>query len=201
MTRTVTNDFLTEAEAVLCRPLLLYEGTFDPTVVRLANTARDVSWDSKTWLANGYLHVPEGGGESAELEPIGFEVVLSGVPSDLLSIVLGEARQGLPGNVWFGFFDSDWQVVDDPYLLWSGKFDTANINETPTGSVITLSYESDLADLDRPIELRWTHETQRHFYPDDLGFVYVPQLQDWDGFWGKSRAKVRKKKRKRREGK
>lgn len=196
MTRGVTSAWLTEAESELSRPILLYEGLFgNGIVLRLWNGIGDLSWDSKTWNGNGWFHGVTPPTEDEEVNASNMEVLLAGVPSATVSSILNGFRQGAQGKLWVGFIDSLGAVVD-PYLQFVGKLDTAEIRETVEQPMLTVVYESELIEMERPKEFRFNHETQRYFYPEDRGFEYVQRLQETPIFWGRTREQVLEKKEK-----
>lgn len=194
MTRGLTAGFIAEAIASTNRPVLFYEGVFITQTLRIWSGVGDIVWNSVTWLGNGYLGLFAGGNEIQETQATGIEITLSGVPQAILSLILQEINQGASGKLYFGFLNSAGAVIVDPYPLFSGKADSANISEGPTSATVTLAYETPLIDLERPKEFRYTKESQRVFFPTDQGFDYVSVLQDWSGFWGQQKNKPRKKK-------
>ena len=69
------------------------------------------------------------------------------------------------------------EIVADPYLAFEGRLDVPRITpgETP---VVAITYGSRLRDLERPRELRITHEDLQRLFSGDLGREYVAELQD-----------------------
>jgi hypothetical protein len=78
------------------------------------------------------------------------------------------------------------QVIVDPYLAFEGRLDIPSIQEDGDNSIITISYESRLIDLERSREIRYTHEEQTRLFPGDLGFEYVASMQEKEVLWGRS---------------
>lgn len=193
MSRGVTSAWLAQAEASSSAPIFFFEGAFANGVfVRLWTGIGDIAWDSKTWLGNGWLHNIIPYREDTEINASNMQIELAGVPASTISLVLGQTRQGATGKLWVGFLNSSGAVVD-PYLQFEGKFDTAEVNEGADGSVLTMSYESELVELERPKEFRFNQETQKYFYPEDRGFEYVQRLQETPIFWGRTREQVLKR--------
>jgi hypothetical protein len=75
-------------------------------------------------------------------------------------------------------------VVGTPYLAFSGRLDVPVIDEAGDTATISISYESRLADLDRPRIRRYTDQDQRAEYPNDGGLRYIAGLQDKQVTWG-----------------
>lgn len=201
MARGVTAPWIAQATAAKSTPILLFEGVFGSAVnLRLWNGIGDLSWDSKTWLGNGWFHGVTPAIEDEEINASNMEILLAGVPQATVSAILGQTRQGATGKLWIGFINSGGSVVD-PYLQFEGKFDTAEVRETVDQPMLTLSYESELVEMERPKEFRYNQETQRYFYPEDRGFEYVQRLQETPLFWGRTREQVlqREKQEKKKE--
>ena len=59
------------------------------------------------------------------------------------------------------------------------------IDEGAETASITLNVENRLIVFDRPKERRFTHEDQQNRFAGDLGFEFVPDLQDKEIIWGK----------------
>lgn len=74
-------------------------------------------------------------------------------------------------------------LIADPYMLRRGKFDIAVIDRSGDSCTIQAQYEDRLIDLERPRARRYTSADQQRDYPADLGFDYVPSLQDMQILW------------------
>lgn len=195
MARNLHANFITQLENDSVRPFFLYEGEFLSGTIRLWTGINNLSWDSKTWLGNGYILSLSGILESLNIAASGVTIQISGIPGISLSLVLQEFKQGGTGNFYFGFLDSDDQVISDPVLVFKGKLDKSIIGIDSVNSNIVLTYESILIDLDRPRGGRYTKESQSNYFSDDKGFDYVASLQDWAGQWGQQVRTKRKKKK------
>jgi len=64
--------------------------------------------------------------------------------------------------------------------------DTCEIAEGGDTAVIALTAESRLLDLNRSRERRYQKQDQAIDFPGDLGFDYVPSLQQLSVVWGKA---------------
>lgn len=195
MARNLTSGWQTEAAAATRRPVVLFEADFVSGVLRLWNGLGDLTWNGQTWSGNGWFQAPDGMEETIEIEATDMSVILSGVPASVLSLVLGQQKQGGAGRFYLGFLDAAGAVVADPYLAWSGFYSHAEVSESPTESTATLYYDSPLVDLDRPKEGRWTQDCQNRLFPGsgDRGFEYVVAAANWSGTWGQGRKKPDRK--------
>jgi len=123
--------------------------------------------------------------ESDGLEVNGVKFTLSGIPSDKILMALDDIQWGREAKVYFATLSTtDWSLVGDPYLLFNGKTDVAEIDEGAETSTIMVSAENRLIDLERPRLRRYTTEDQQIDFPGDLGFEYVPYMKDSSVIFG-----------------
>lgn len=186
--RDITASVQTALTAAPVRPVYFFQGEYDasgtPAYLRLWTGYGDLSWDGQTWTGGRNLLDITPLREGANLEAIGFSVVISGMPSDKLSIALQSLRKNRPGKLWLGFLDSSLALIDAPIPLRRGRFDVAPIARQGGSMTIELRYTSRLGDLERPRERHYTDADQQKTHPGDSGFRHVPALQDaqipWD---------------------
>lgn len=194
MARNLTTSVKTEIAASLNRPFLLFEGEFSTFTLRLWTGSYDLSWDSKTWLGNGWFTTISSIEESNDLSANGIDITLSGVPQAMISTILDQVKQNAPGRVWLGFLDASGSVIADPYLAFSGKLDVPTIDDQVDGPVISISYESIMIDFDKEREYRYTPESQKLFNVNDKGFEYVAQIaKGYKGQWGPTQKQIKKR--------
>jgi len=184
MSRTLTNDVKTIIESTNVQPFLLFEGEFITGYLRLWTGYGDLTWNGFTWQGTGYLFDISSVRESSDGTANGVTVSLSGIPSAMLSLVLSDIKQNLPGKIWIGFLDNG--VVSDPILLFEGRLDISAIHEDGETSTVNIDYESRLIDLQRPRENRYTHEEQQARFAGDLGCAFVVSLQEANIVWGRA---------------
>jgi len=84
-----------------------------------------------------------------------------------------------------GLFNTSGAVIDDVYTLFKGKMDVCNITENGETSNISLNIESRLVVFELPKERLYTLEDQQIDFPNDVGFEFIPELQDKEITWGK----------------
>ena len=183
MTRTVTAAVVTEVQKAKTRPILFVELDFTSGFVRVWSGIGDLSWDGKTWNGTGDLGRVSPVEETDEVRSTGLVFQLSGIPSALLATALGEGYQGRSANMWMGFLDADYVVIDDPVLLWAGHMDVMDIDEGAETSVISVRTESRLAALKRPKLRRLTREDLQIDFPGDKGFDLIAALQSQQLVW------------------
>lgn len=184
MTRTLDGDILTEIPKGQIQVALLAAMDFSSGYVRVWSGIGNLTFGGQVYSGVGYL------GEIAPIQESGnairanaITLQLSGIPSALLDVALLANYQGRTVQVWLGFFDTAWALIDCA-LLFAGRMDTMAIDEGPETSIITLSAESHLADLKRPRVRRFTHADQQELFAGDKGFEYVEALQNAEIAWG-----------------
>lgn len=119
-----------------------------------------------------------GGAPAARLQPGHFTAAGTGV-SATGEVWTLQTSGGTPARI-VGQAD----LVADPYQLDGGRLDFTVIEDAGDTCTIAAQYESRLVDLERPRERRYTAEDQKIDYPADLGFDYVPSLQETELIWG-----------------
>lgn len=190
MARGFTAGFETELAAGAIKPRVFYEGDFGAALgddpLRLWTGETDISWNSETWLGNGWLQGISAIKESPQIRSTGARITLSGVPTELVSLILqNDVEQGARGKIWLAFLDSSDAIIASPHMIFAGDLDTMVLTESIAASSIEIHYESKLAALGRPNIHRYTDQGQKAFYSDDYGFEYTAFLKDWSGYWGR----------------
>lgn len=184
MARDLTSGMSTQVAAATSEPILLFEGVFASGTVRFWTGIGNLSWNGQTWTGSGDLIGLSPMTETVEVRANGLTVSLPGIPSTLVSLILGDARSGRAGTVYLAFL-SGGSIVADPTPAWIGRLDVPTIEDAGDTSTISISYESELIDLERTRERRYTPEDQAIEYPGDLGFDFVASLQDAEITWGR----------------
>lgn len=144
----------------------------------------DVVWEGQTWLGLGLIGSIEPIEEQATLEAIGVRLTLSGVPSDLIAITLGEQYQGKPCQIWFAPLSEDLQLPYQPVRIFYGRMDTMDVEAGDTAT-ITVSAESRMVSWDKARVRRFNNEDQQSRYPGDRGFEFVAQMVEKNLLWGR----------------
>jgi hypothetical protein len=201
MARPLTAGMQAVLRDMVVKPVWLVKIEFIGTTLYLSSRRLDVSWNGFTWLGNGFLRGFDGLNETRDQVSTSLGIILGGYDSSLTSLVLANTRQDKKCEVYFGLLNSSDALITDPYLLYPGDFDSAEINEAAEDATITLRYENDLMRARRLNVFRFTHQSQQALFPGDLGFQYVSQTADWKGFWGRVTIPKTMQKKKRNEAK
>lgn len=103
-----------------------------------------------------------------------------------LEVLVRELRRD-KARMYLGFINEDFTtLIADPFLIFDGRMDTAEIADGGDTATITLTAESRLRDLERVRTRRYTDADQQSRFPGDKGLEYVPSLQDKQIVWGRA---------------
>ena len=165
--------------------MLFAELDFTSGFVRAHTALGTIKWGGYDWLGVGTFANVSTVEESAELSKSSLTYTLNGIPSSMISIVLGEQYQGRSAKLYIGFLDpTTGQLVADPNLLSQGRMDVSEIEEGDTCTV-SITAESRVAAWDRPLTRRYTDADQRSRYVDDKGLQYIDQAAQKEINWGR----------------
>jgi len=182
--RDLTGAYQTAIAGDRLKIALFYEGEFTTGTLRLWTGVGPLDWNGHTWTGAGHMLALTTIQETTDVRATGLTATLSGLPVSLLSAVLLNARRGYAGTVWLGLFDAAGALIADPAVAFKGRLDVPSIDADESTCTISVSYESRLIDLERARDRRYTNEDQAIDYPLDLGFEYVPSIQNARINWG-----------------
>lgn len=158
------------------RPVLFVALEFDDDPLYVNTTATDLEWDNKTWIGAGLLGGIGNSEQNIEMNALSLTVSLSGIPVSRIIEARNEKYRNRRGAVYFGWFDGEWAIPSDPLQIFSGKMDKMNISASGDMASIMVEIASPFQEWQRPKSTRYTNESLRSKYPNDLGFQYVPQM-------------------------
>ena len=186
MSRTDLTTALRDAYAAdSVKPYTLVEMETNSGYIRVWDGLGDLVHETNTYTGIGTLLGISTISESSIVEAVGATITLSGIPSASLSAALSSFRANLPAKVWIGAFNlSTGAQIADPYLVFQGFTDEVSLDEGGDTSTIQINLENRLVVLEIPLDRRFTDEDQKIDYPSDVGFEYVPSLQDAEISWG-----------------
>jgi hypothetical protein len=186
MSRGASPGFKNAAAAGRVYPALLAYFDFSGGPVRLWNGVGDLSWGGNTYTGAGDLVGVEPVQESAEVRANGLAFRLNGIPSAMVTRILAEGYRGRSCQLWLALFTdlTAASPIADPLLLFSGRMDQCNLEDSGDTASITVVAESRLVDLQRARERRRTDEDQKNLFPGDRGLEFVAGLQDKEISWG-----------------
>lgn len=183
MNRNVDSGFISAVSSAHVPYLFFVQLDFS-SPLRVCSAAYDMVWNGVSWMGIGMLGGMEPIEEQASTEAIGVRLTLTGVPTGMIALTLGEQYQGRPCQIWFAPLRDDLQLIAQPIRLFSGRMDTMD-TEVGDTATITLTAESRMVSWDKARVRRYNNEDQRSRYPGDRGFEYVAQMVEKQLLWGR----------------
>ncbi len=189
MSRDLTSATITNISEATVYPFFAIELNFDSEILRLWTGQGTLTLpDTTQWIGTGTLLDISAIEETAEMAVRGATLILSGIPSEILSLALSEPYQGRVCNIYFGTFTGgDLTTAPSNFdQIFSGYMDQMNIQDGAETATIELKVENKLVDLERARVARFTSGYQKSIYPSDKGLDFVESLQDREIFWGRN---------------
>lgn len=189
MARDITTAFKNAIEGSVVKPIVGVELEFSDGTLRFWN-----GYGNLTMTAGGSSKVFAGAGdmlgvseieESSTLSMSGVTLTLAGIKSSIIATALGANYTNRKGAIYLGLFDTSNNVIADVYTIFKGNMDVMNIQEGADTCLITLKLESRLITFEKASNRMYTLEDQKVDFPNDIGFEFIPDLQDKEITWGK----------------
>lgn len=166
-------------------PVIFVEMDFASGFVRAWNGIGPIVWNSQTWTGGGELMALSNIEETKSIEATSLSLTLSGVPSALVAVAYGDFSQGRPVRVWIGMMDINaGTIIADPVQIFAGRMDTIADQDDGDNATISVSAESNLADLDRLRVRYFTDQDQQRLFEGDRSLRYMSSIQDRPVYWG-----------------
>lgn len=186
MSRDLSTGLEAAVQARSLSPIGLVEMQFGSGTVHFWTGRGDLVVDGDTYTGTGTLGKISAIEETTELRAVTVELVLSGVPPEVLAIANGEQWQGRDVIIRYGALQQSgnrYTLVDDPFQIFKGKMDLMTLTDGAE-SAVAVSAESKQVDLERNSPRRYTQEDQRAEFPGDKGCDAVAALQQKEIRWG-----------------
>ena len=195
MPRNVSPALLAQVTAAQLRPALFVEIAFENETVCLWSGLGPISAPGpayspsasfpygQTFLGMGWLGSIQSIPQVADVIAQNVTLVLSGIPTELLTDAINAVRQNSEVTIWIGVLDQNNQIVADPEQVFQGSMDVPTITEGAETCSISITVENPLIDLNRAPSRRYTDLDQQMDYPGDIGFFMVQLLQDYNVLW------------------
>ena len=142
----------------------------------------------RTWMALNGIGRIDGLGQNGDAQSDQITLSLNGLPNqepDILALALSqtpEANQQLV-KVYVQLFDSDWQVIGSPALIWFGFMQPPKVSRSEGGDEegqvqeISVTAENAFFNRSRAPYGRNTDRDQQKRYPGDKFFQFTASLQ------------------------
>jgi hypothetical protein len=183
--RSLPSNTQTAITQAVLRPIFAADFAFTGGHVRLHSGYGDLVISGDTYLGVGALGAISVVEEDNGTQSSGVTFTLTGIPTAYIATLITEQYQGNPVHAYIVFLGPDGSVVGDPFEFFSGHMDSPSITDTEGTATITIPAESELSDMKRSRERRYTVADQQISYPADKGFEFVDALQDKTIMWGR----------------
>ena len=182
--RTIDPTTQSAAAASTIHPVIFVKLQFDGGNVNLHTELGNITFNSDTYTGIGKLGGVGNMEENSDLSRTPITLSLTGLPNDLVSILLAEQYQGRLATIFLGYLDLTTRVlVATPVIIYRGNIDTADFSINQNFS-ITLSVESRFAAWDTPLVRRYNNSDQQSRYPGDTGLEFIEQAVSKTIWWG-----------------
>jgi hypothetical protein len=183
MSRSLDTTFGTSLDAGLIGPVILVMLTFNSDVRYIWSGVGTLVWNGNSFTGVGSLGKISDISEGTTVQADGVTLELSGIDPIYLGECLTDVQIGAPAIIWFGNMLNG-VLVGQPYQIFKGTVDRPVVNGSGQTVSITLELENRLSDLSRASNRRYTSADQRLYYPTDIAFGWVEQLNDLALNWG-----------------
>ena len=185
MSRAFTSAMQTALASGAIAPVIFVSMDFESGFVRVWSGYGTITWGGYTWVGGGQLMALGQVEETKALEAMSLTLSLSGVPSSIVSVAYSDFSQGRPVIVWLGLMTIETgAIIADPAQIFAGRMDTISDQDEGQTATISVTAESNLADLDRLRVRYFTDQDQKRLFPSDASLRFVPAIQDTPIFWG-----------------
>lgn len=181
--KTIDSTLLAHLTDQVIRPAYFVRLNLSAGSLRYWTGPYTASFNGEDWYGDGTLQSIGATKENDGNSPEGCDIILAGEPTAIISTILQDLRQGAEAKVYFALLDSS-NVVMGADICFFGKLDKASLDDAGDRATVKLTFESHLDELNRTKAFRYTTGCQSIFYPGDLGFDYMAQMEKWDGLWG-----------------
>lgn len=185
MSRSLSGGMSSEIVKAALSPVVFVELDFASGFIRMWNGIGPIDWDGKTWTGGGELLGVSSVEETTAIEATSVSLTLSGVPSALVAVAYGDFSQGRPVRVWLGMVEvASGAIISDPVQIFAGRMDVIGDQDSGETASITVTAESNLADLNRIRARYFTDQDQQRLFESDRSLRYMSSLQNRPVYWG-----------------
>jgi len=164
------------------KPFYAVEMQFDSETLRFWTGYGEVTLEGNTYIGTGDIMAVQLVEESSDLSAKSATITMQGITSEIIALALAEPYQGRLCRILFGI------QGQTPIEIFGGFMDVMTIEDSPETSVISLTVESRLVELERVKPLRYTDESHKSRNSGDSFFSYIASLTDKDVVWGRTKA-------------
>lgn len=186
MTRdNATSKVISASQASIVRPVLFVNLFLDSGPIYIHSGIGTITWGGNAYDGVGDFGAVSQIPEDSDLQIPNLSLSLSGIPSDYYQEALSQNYQGRKVQLYLGFLNESFALIDTPVLEFEGEIDTMEFEEGDTAKV-KLTVINELHRWETPNVARYTDADQQAKFPGDLGLSMVASVER-EAIWGGTR--------------
>ena len=143
----------------------------------------NIKWNDKLYIGTGEFINISPFEESGDLSANNFTLTLNSTENVFRARMLLDIRSDKNANILLFLFNDLWEIQNG-FIIFRGKTDTATINVTSGSIDSSLLIENVFNGLEQRIDRRWDSQDQKIRDSNDTGFDQMAALQDKTIKWG-----------------
>ena len=184
MARSLSGSLTTELATNKLNPIdLIYIGV--NTGYYYTDHYKNISYGGNTYQATSLFLGVSDASESSEVSVNDLVVKFTGADQTIISLFLNNDYMDKSAHIYRGFLNDSQTLISDPFLLFEGRIENFNIDETDTSSEVSISIASHWADFDKVAGRRTNTNSQKLYFSTDKGFDYA-SLSVREIKWGRA---------------
>lgn len=174
MPRTIDASTITQLESRYFKMCHLLKITLD-SIIYITDASYAVNYGGQTYSPSGHLLGINSTNETQELRVGRFELTLSGVSKEYISVFLTQEYVNRQVEMWLAVLDTSGNVTGDAIKTFDGQIESFSINESANTSAISIKVASHWADFERQAGRLSNQNSQQFFFPNDTGMQYAAE--------------------------
>lgn len=184
MGRDLNTLYQSELDGLSLNPAIFVQFKFIDGDLNLWSGYNDIVFNGQIFVGSGNVLAVDRIEETQEFRATSVSFSLNGINSALIASALTANYQGRTAIMWFAVLDDSRNIIASPYQLFKGRMDIISFSDNGDTSDFSIKCESNIIDIRKARERRYTPEDQKIQYPDDLGLDFIPKIQDIEIQWG-----------------
>ncbi len=184
MGRDLLTAFKNEVDGLSVNPAIFVRFEFADGNLNLWSGYGDIVWNNAIFVGSGNVLAVDRIEETQDFRATSVSFGLNGINSALIASALTANYQGRPAVMWFAVLNENRVLISEPYQLFKGRMDIISFADNGETADFNIKCESNVVDIRKARERRYTPEDQKIEYPEDLGLDFIPKIQDIEIVWG-----------------
>jgi len=151
----------------------------------MTDAAHDISYDGNTYESSEYFVSMDAVDESSDVRVGSLNIELSSVGQTFTSAFLTYPYIGKQVVIYRAFLNATGSIIGAPVVIYDGRIDGFDMNETEGESSITVSIASHWSDFEKKAGRYTNSNSQDLFFTGDKGFEFAA-VSVKDLKWGKA---------------